>query len=501
MSELCTWSADEVAGAIRRGEASCREVTEELLTQARRIGPALACFINLEADAARERARQLDAGTALQRGRRPDAHPVDDRPLFGVPFAHKDVFVTEGRLPTAGAQAVKLAWAGRRSAVLERLDQAGTVALGPLNLDQFGYAATGLNPDFGDVLNPWDTERIAGGSSSGAAAAVAARAVPFAVGSDTGGSVRIPASLCGVVGLKPTFGRISRHGALALSYSQDTIGLLTRSVPDAALVLDALAGHDPLDAGSFDVPAPGFHARLTASKSASASGARLEGVRMGVDAGYLRTAVSDEVRRAVERATEIFTDLGARIVEVDLSSLARGDVAATVLTWAEATAVHGPSFARDREHYAPTTRGRLDAALATNGADHVDALRYQGRALREFSRQVLAKADVVVTASTARTAATLQAARAGEQQGAPVSLEGLRLNRPFNYLGLPAMSLPMGFGLDGLPLGLQLVARPWAELLLLICGSAYQEVTDWHRRLPPIVLPWMRSCPVPSSSG
>jgi aspartyl-tRNA(Asn)/glutamyl-tRNA(Gln) amidotransferase subunit A len=460
----------EAAMAIAAGELTCVEATRETIARARHIDARLHCFVELDEDGALERAAALDDADLVLRL----------SPLFGVPFAHKDVFATPRRAPSAGARDVALPLRERNSVVLDRLRADGAISLGALNLDQFGYAATGTNPDFGDVRNPWDPTRVAGGSSSGAAAAVAAGAVPFAVGSDTGGSVRIPASYCGVVGLKPTLGRIPKRGSVPMSYSQDTIGILGRSVTDAALVLDATAGHDALDPSSFDVPVPAFQRALEQETGA------LDGLRVGLDRHYLRAAADDEVHAAAERALGVLAGLGAEIVGVDLALLAHCETAATVLTWAEVGAVHGSTFARRRDAYAAPVRARLDAALLSHGADHVDAMRYQGHALRLFCERVLSRADIIVTVSAARSPGTVEAVREAEEAGLPVSLEALRLTRPFNFLGLPAMSVPMGFAADGLPMGLQLVARPWAEARLLACGAAYQRVTDWHRRRPPI---------------
>lgn len=200
----------------------------------------------------------------------------------------------------------------------------------------------------------------------------------------------------------------------------------------------------------------------------------------------MRASSDNEVHAAADRALGVLAGLGAEIVDIDLAALARCDAAATMPTGAEIGAVHGPTFARLRQAYARPVRVRLDAALVSHGADHVSAMRYQGRALREFGEQVLSLADIVVTVSAARSPETVMAVREAEEAGVAVSLEGLRLTRPFNFLGLPAISIPMGFASDGLPMGLQLVARPWAEERLLACGAAYQRVTDWHRRRPAI---------------
>jgi aspartyl-tRNA(Asn)/glutamyl-tRNA(Gln) amidotransferase subunit A len=357
------------------------------------------------------------------------------------------------------------------------------VNLGWLNLDQFSYAATGTNPEFGSVRNPWDPTRMAGGSSSGAAAAVAFGALPFAVGADTGGSVRIPASLCGVVGLKPTFGRIPRRGGAPMCYSQDSLGILARTVADVALVLEVIAGHDPLDASSFDVAVP----RYSAALADGADGMR--GLRVGVDRSYVAAIGEAEVQEATQRALDLMQEHGAELVPVDLSRLRVYDVAATVITWAEVGALHSRTFPRSRDAYAPATRARLDAALLSHGADHVNALRFQGRALREFCRDVLSTVDLVVNPTTPGPPALVEDVEADDRRGVVNrSLDSLQLSRPFNLLGLPAMSVPMGFDGSGLPMGLHLVSRPWDESTLLRCGAAYQAMTDWHLRMPPAPL-------------
>jgi len=468
MPEYAGWSVGELATAIRTRRTTCTAVTQNLLEHAHLVDAKFDCFTQIDDGAALERAAGLDR-----------LGPEDLSPIRGVPFARKDIFVTRDRAPTAGARGVSLTLRARTSPVLDRLEGAGAVSLGALNLDQFGYAATGINPDFGNVRNPWNPQHIAGGSSGGAAAAVATGALPFAIGTDTGGSVRIPASYCGVVGLKPTLGRISKRGAIPVSYSQDTVGILARSVDDVAIVLQATAGYDELDPSSIDAASP----RLPSSEAA----AGLEGLRLGVDHAYLETMTAEDVRQAVARTVATLVELGATVVEVDLSGLARYDVAASVLTWAEAGAVHRSSFAAQPEAYAATIRTRLGSALRSRGTDHVDALRFQGRALHEFHDQVLAAVDIVVTASTARSPATLEEVISSEARALEVSLEALRLNRPFSFLGLPALSLPAGFASDALPIGVQLIARPWADAELLACGAAYQRVTDWHRTMPPIV--------------
>ena len=244
MTEAWTLGVEELVAAIGAGELGAVEVVEAFAERARAVDAVVNCFIAFDGEAAERAAARERAG---ERG-----------PLHGIPYAYKDVFVHRGTTPTVGARGVTLELRARGATVLDRLDEAGAIALGSLNLDPFAYGVTGVNPDFGDARNPWDPARITGGSSGGAAAAVAAGAVPFAIGTDAGGSIRIPAALCGVTGLKPTLGRIPRTGAAPLTHSQDTVGILARSARDIGLVLEHVAGHDPKDAASLPAPVPAF---------------------------------------------------------------------------------------------------------------------------------------------------------------------------------------------------------------------------------------------------
>jgi aspartyl-tRNA(Asn)/glutamyl-tRNA(Gln) amidotransferase subunit A len=459
----------EVSRAFRARELSCVELTGELLDRARVVDEQLRCFVAIDARAAIALAGDVDRALAA-------GEPSG--PLTGVPYAYKDIFLRDGVVPSQGSRTLRLPFRGRDSTLLRRLDGAGAVPLGRLNLDQFGYAATGANPDFGDTRNPWDRSRVAGGSSSGAAAAVAAGVLPFAIGSDTGGSVRIPASFCGIVGFKPTYGRVPKRGAAPMCFSQDTPGILARSVLDAAIVLSAIAGHDALDASSVDAPVGEY-------ELAAAGDAGLRGVRVGIDRAYDEAVADSDVLSALGEAHAVLEAAGAELVDVDLSALHDYDLMATVLTSSEVSAVHAPTFAARRDDYAPATRARLDVARSATGVDHVNALRFQGRALAAFLDDVLSRVDVVATPSTPTAAPALAAAldRAGDG-GVAASIRALRLNRPFNLLGLPALSLPMGFEAHGLPLGLQLVAGPWQEARLLRCGAAFQARSGWQRHAP-----------------
>ncbi|WCB92279.1 Glutamyl-tRNA(Gln) amidotransferase subunit A [Baekduia alba] len=459
----------EAARAIRTREVACVELTGELLDRARVADEQLHCFVGIDGRRAMAVAGELDQ--ALAAG-------APSGSLTGVPYAYKDIFVRDGVAPSQGSRTLRLPFRGRDATLLQRLDRAGAVPLGRLNLDQFGYAATGANPDFGDTRNPWDPSCVAGGSSSGAAAAVAAGVLPFAIGSDTGGSVRIPAAFCGIVGLKPTYGRVPKRGAAAMCFSQDTPGVLARSVLDAAIVLDAIAGHDPLDASSVDAP-------VADHASAASPDPSVRGLRVGVDRAYNEAVADAEVLDALNAALGVLEGAGAEVVDVDLSALPDYDLVATLLTSAEVSAVHAQTFSARPEAYAPATRARLGTARSATGMDHVNALRLQGRALSAFVDGVLSRVELIAMPATPTAAPTLVDAldRAGDD-GVSASIRALTLNRAFNLLGLPAMSVPMGFDAAGLPLGLQLVAGPWREARLLRCGAAFQANSGWHLEAP-----------------
>jgi aspartyl-tRNA(Asn)/glutamyl-tRNA(Gln) amidotransferase subunit A len=443
VTELWRLGVDELAA----GKHDPAEVITAFAARAREVDRLLNCFVAFEESAG----------------------PGVPGPLGGIPYAYKDVFVRrDGGRPSAGLPPPPPPLSGRTATVLERLDGAGAVALGRLNLDPLGYAATGLNGHWGDVRNPWRLDRIAGGSSSGAAAAVAAGAVAFAVGTDAGGSVRIPSALCGVTGLKPTFGRIPTTGSVGLTPSQETVGVIGRSALGLCHVLASASGLPML--------VDAVRRRLDGARP-------LEGLVVAVDTRRFAELTAPVLNAAARRALDVLASAGAEVREVDLALLDRLDVAAVVLTWAEASALHG----RRLDTYPVVVRRRLEAALAVSGADHVDALRYQGRALGELLSGPLAGADVLVLPTVAGPAREI-AALADPNEAARASLENLRLNRPLSFAGLPSIALPIGFD-DGLPLAFQLAGRPWSEELLLTCAAAFQHETEWHRPFPPLSLP------------
>jgi aspartyl-tRNA(Asn)/glutamyl-tRNA(Gln) amidotransferase subunit A len=386
----------------------------------------------------------------------------------GIPLAHKDMFYRAGRVSSCGSK-IRHDWvADHTAAVLERLDGAGFADLGRLNMSEFAYGPTGHNEHFGDCRNPWNPDYIAGGSSSGSAAAVAARLVFGALGSDTGGSVRLPAAACGITGLKTTWGRVSRYGAMPLSHSLDTIGPLARSAEDCAVLLGAIAGHDPRDPLTSREPVGDY------SKESSA-------IRVAVSSAWIERDCDPEVAAAVLAVRRSFT----RRVEVEPPDFDTLSAHCLVVMGAEAAAQHIGWMRTRRGEYSSAVRARLEGGYAIPATAYLEVLRLRSAALERFCATVLAEADLYLLPATPMCLPTReQTGPAGGAEMPRVLAELTRLTRWVNYLGLPAIVLPCGFDSRGLPIAVQLVARPFKEGLLLAAGRAFQRDTDWHDYLP-----------------
>lgn len=428
-----------LGAALRRREISSRDVTRACLERAVTLQPVLNAFLRMDADHALERAALLDEETAHGRCR---------GPLHGVPVAHKDVFYRRGEIATGGSPLRRTEVADRTAVVLERLDDAGAVTLGTLNLAEFALGPTGHNRTFGDCRNPWDPERISGGSSSGSGAAVAAGLVYAALGTDTGGSVRIPAALCGVVGLKPTYDAVSRRGVMPLAPSLDTVGSIARTAEDCRVLHDAVAG--------------------TVRDGTPSTTDDLIGLRIGVfehdDGDGLTTAAAECLERSLARLRW----LGASVEVLPTPDLRVLDRAATVVLASEAASHHAPWMQAHPGEYDPTVRDRIVAGLSVPAVDYLDALRGRGRALAAFETAVFRRVDVLHLPSVPFVAPTLAAAFDGSGSERPPVVRALtRHTRWLNYLGLPALAVPARRGGergDGdLPIGCQLVAPPWGE--------------------------------------
>ena len=455
------------AAAIRQGKVSPIEVTRHCLDRVARLDGRLRAFITVDADRALGAARRLEeeAGRGQWRGA-----------LHGVPVAFKDLCVIRGLPTSCGTRTADYFTAEQECTAASRLLAAGAVCLGKLNMTELAMGALGDNPHHGHARNPWAVEHCTGGSSSGSGVAVAAGLALGAIGTDTGGSIRLPAAACGITGLKPTYGRVSRAGAMALSWSNDHLGPMARAAHDCALMLQVMAGPDPLDATASARPPDDYVAALDGP---------VRGLRVGVPRNFFFQGLDVEMEAAVRQAVATLATLGARVEEIHLPDPQVLNDITGLVSRSESTALHG-GLLRERPHeLGAFTRARLELGLSVPAHDYLQALRLRARLARTFTREVWSEVDVLAVPVIPEPAPPLRAALEGPLEEI-VARQGRfsRLTRPFNGLGLPALSLPCGFSTGGLPLAFQLVGRPFDEATVLRLGHAYQRATDWHTREP-----------------
>jgi aspartyl-tRNA(Asn)/glutamyl-tRNA(Gln) amidotransferase subunit A len=468
MSDLLVMSAAELAREIRSRKASAVEAMQAVLPAAKKAHQRLNCFVRIDEEGALAAARATDA--AIARGR-------NAGPLAGVPMAHKDMYYREGEASSCGSKITRDRPAPATAAALKRLDAAGAVQFGVLNMTEFAYGPTGHNYHWGHCRNAWNPEYMTGGSSSGAGTTVAARANFAALGSDTGGSIRLPAHFCGVTGIKPTYGRVSRAGAMPLSFSMDTVGPLARTVEDCALILQTVAGQDAADATSSALPVPDYVAGLARP---------VKGLRIGIPTSYFLDAVDPAIVKLLDASLDVFGSLGCEIVEVAIPDMDAWNRAATAIIAAEAAALHANWLRERPQDYSDQVRARLEIGAGVTAMQYINALRLRDAALKTWLAEVMSKLDAVHAPVVAFTTPTIAETDVGG--GAKMNeLMALvtRLMRPVNYLGLPSLAVPCGFQPHGLPCGFQLIGRPFDEGLLFRLGHAYQNATDWHTRRPP----------------
>ncbi len=449
----------ELGRRFRSREASPVELTEALLDRIARVDQKLDAFVTVTADRARADAKAAEA--ALLRG--------DDRPLLGIPVGYKDLYCTRGITTTAGSALLEHWTPDRDATCVTRLQESGCVMLGKLITHEFAWGIQSPGHRFKPARNPWNLDHIPGGSSSGSGAALAAGLCVGALGSDTGGSIRGPASFSGIVGLKPTYGRCSRAGVVTLSWTLDHTGPMARSVEDCAYLLQALAGHDPLDPASSRAPVADYVGTLERS---------IRGLRIGVPRDFFFDGADAEVVSAFEDAMTTFRGLGADVRDVTIPSIWDAPSFMVIMA-SEAFAYHERDL-RDRpELYGDLLRERLLSGALYTGAEYVQAMRLRER-LRNEMLDVLRTVDLLATPTSPKPAPTF-AAMWDTSLGFPRSN-----TPPFNLGGLPALALPCGFATAGLPLSVQLAGRPFDEATVLCAGHAYQQATDWHRRRPPV---------------
>jgi aspartyl-tRNA(Asn)/glutamyl-tRNA(Gln) amidotransferase subunit A len=460
MSEAIAYATiRELGERYRKRELSPVEVTRMLLARIEKLDPILHAFVTLTPDRALADARAAEE--LLRRG--------DDRPLLGIPVGHKDIYLTRG-IRTTGGSALLADWIpDEESTCGRRWQDAGTVLLGKLITHEFAFGIQFPGHRFPPARNPWNLDHIPGGSSSGSGAALAAGLVHGATGSDTGGSIRGPAAFCGLVGLKPTYGRASRAGVLTLSWTLDHTGPLARTVEDCALLMQPLAGHDPLDPASSHAPVDDYTAGL---------GRGVRGLRVGVVRNYFFEGIDPEVERAFEQAMATLRRLGAEVRDVQIPSLAATHSFLLIML-AEAYAYHERDLREHPELYGDVLRERLLAGALVTGAEYVQAQRIRTGICRETAT-VLRDVDVLATPTTPKPATPFAQAHDPEF-GFP------RSNMPpFNITGSPTLALPCGFSASGLPLSLQLAGRPFEEATVLRVGHAYEQATSWHTRRPAV---------------
>lgn len=464
-NDILNLSLTEAAAAIRNKKISALEATQACLEQAQRMQPHINCFISIEADDALKAARAADR--ALKRGGRLGA-------LHGVPLAHKDMFYRKGRISTAGSRILRDYRPAVTATAVERIYAAGAVWLGNLNMSEFAGNPTGHNTHFGDCRNPWNTQHVSGGSSSGSGAAVAARVCYGALGSDTGGSIRHPAAFNGVVGLKPTHGRVSRFGALPRSWSLDSVGALARTVRDCARLMRVISGRDAKDPTTSSEPVPNFEQELTG---------RIKGLKIGVPTNHYYDGATADVRRCMEQSLEVLESLGARIIELAVPDPQRMVDLSNVITQPEVAAIHA-RWLRERPQDYTIWRAGIDIGLFIPAASYLEAQIARPRLTREFVERVFSRVDVLHAPVYAKPVPTIAEATPTTPAQITAIQSISRNNRPANFLGIPALSIPAGFASNGLPVAFQLMGRPFSETLLFRVGDAYQRATDWHRRAP-----------------
>nr|VFJ86371.1 MAG: aspartyl/glutamyl-tRNA(Asn/Gln) amidotransferase subunit A [Candidatus Kentron sp. H]VFJ88219.1 MAG: aspartyl/glutamyl-tRNA(Asn/Gln) amidotransferase subunit A [Candidatus Kentron sp. H]VFJ95442.1 MAG: aspartyl/glutamyl-tRNA(Asn/Gln) amidotransferase subunit A [Candidatus Kentron sp. H] len=477
-------SLSELSAALQRREVSSEALTRFFLDRIRRLDATINSFITVTEEIALEQARAADVRIAAG----------DAGPLTGIPIAHKDIFCTRGVRTTCGSRMLANFVAPFEATAVHRLRAAGMVMLGKTNLDEFAMGSSNETSWFGPVKNPWDGTRVPGGSSGGSAAAVAARLAPIATGTDTGGSIRQPAAFCGVTGIKPTYGRVSRYGMIAYASSLDQGGVIARSAEDAALVLGAMAGADPRDSTSMDRPVPDDTATLSES---------LKGLKVGLPREWYGEGLGDGVGNLVDAALRTLTGLGVELVDVNLPHSPYCIPCYYVIAMSEASSnlsrYDGVRFGHRCEHpkdlldlytrsrgegFGTEVKRRIMTGTFSLSAGYHDAYYLKALKVRRLIAEDFARAfeevDILAGPVTPTPAFAL-----GEHLDDPVTMYLQDIyTLPLNLAGLPGMSVPAGFHAGGLPVGLQLIADHWQEGRLLNVGHCYQQETDWHRFSP-----------------
>jgi aspartyl-tRNA(Asn)/glutamyl-tRNA(Gln) amidotransferase subunit A len=468
-SNVSQLGLSEASQLVRSKKVSPVELTRECLSRIERLNPKLNAFITVTADSALAEARQAEAEIQRDRWR---------GPLHGIPIALKDLIDTAGVRTTAASGLFKDRIPTQDAEIVHRLKAAGAVFLGKLNLHEFAYGGSSAISYFAPVRNPWDSGHSPGGSSGGSAAAVAAQLCYAAIGSDTGGSVRQPAGYCGIVGLKPTYGRVSTSGVIPLSWSQDHLGPMTRTATDAALMLQVIAGYDPQDTASTDTPVADYAATIAAPTFP---------LRLGILRAYFYDALNPEIQAAMDAALSVLKTLTR--TQRDIAPLATDSTYSSVMDpyvtilKAEAYAYHKEYVSKSPELYQAQTLKRIQAGADVTTSAYIQSRRQLEQIRRSVSR-VFDNVDALVTPTAPVPPFAIADLEADPNTLREKELLMLRNTRPFNMLGLPTVSIPCGFTSADLPIGMQLTGPPGGEAMVLRLAYAYEQATGWHKRKP-----------------
>ena len=465
--EITFASIDELSSLIRGGELSPVEVTDAAFERIQETEPKLNAFLELFEEGARSAAREAEAEIAAGRYR---------GPLHGVPIGLKDLVDVAGSPTTGGSPLFQQNVARTDATITSRFRQAGAIIIGKTNLVMHAMGATGLNPYTGHPHNPWDLERCTGGSSSGSGAAIAAGCVVGAIGTDTGGSIRMPASMCGITGLKPTYGRVSRAGVLDLSWSCDHVGPMARRVSDCAYMMNALAGYDPRDPASADEPVVDYTLGLDRGP---------EDLRIGVPSDYFFAEnVDPEIDSAVRAAIAMMEANGAEVVEIPMPWVTHGRKINMGLVMPEAVSVHRTNISEHADTYTDEIRARLQSAMTIAAVDYVQAQRARRWFVSKMN-EAMQGVDVLFTPTVSGQTPTIAGAETPPGSNvAPQGAELANFTGVFNTTGQPSLSVPCGFTSDGLPIGLMITGRHFDEVTVLRAGDAYEQLAGWHTRRP-----------------
>lgn len=468
MMDITDLSIAEAATLLQKGEISPVELTESHLNRISILNPQLNAFITVTAKKALEQAQTAEE--VLRQSRLSGGPPPN--PLCGIPIALKDLYETRGIPTTAGSKFFADYVPQADAPTVEKLNTAGAVLLGKLNMHEIALGLTSVNPHYGTVNNPWAPNRIAGGSSGGSASALAAGLCMGSLGSDTGGSIRVPSSVCGCVGFKPTYGRVSVRGVIPLSWNLDHAGPMACRVTDVALLLQAIAGYDPSDPYCADMPVDDYSAHI---------GAGIKGWRIALakDA-YFSEKTHPDIIKAVDEAADVFVKLGATCDAVDFPGMRDAATANGMMIISDAAVFHEERLKAHPEDFGEDVRQRLQMGASITLMDYIKARRTQSLLRHQFV-EFFTRYDLLLTPTTPVAAPPIIGPSAIEQ-----AVLLTRFTAPFNLTGLPVLSLPCGFTHEGLPVGMQICGLPWSEKKILQAAFAYEQATTWHKRKPAI---------------